>query len=49
MILAIFNPNYDQKKLEDSSTLIGIVTTPIFVKKGIVKARKHGKEKIDSN
>ena len=48
-IVAIINPNYDQKKLENSSTLIGLVTTPILAKKGIEKARKYGKEKIDSN
>ena len=48
-IVAIINPNYDEKKLESSATLIGFVTGPIFAKKGIEKARKYGKEKIDSN
>ena len=48
-IVAIINPNYDQKKLENSATLIGLVTKPILAKKGIEKARKYGKEKIDSN
>ena len=46
---AIINPNYDEKELENSATLIGLVTTPILTKKGIEKARKYGKEKIDSN
>ena len=49
VIFAIINPNYDEKKLESSGTLIGLVTTPILTKKGIEKARKYGKEKIDSN
>ena len=49
VIFAIINPNYDEKKLENSATLIGLVTTPILTKKGIEKARKYGKEKIDSN
>ena len=48
-IFAIINPNYDEKELENSGTLIGLVTTPILAKKGIEKARKYGKEKIDSN
>ena len=48
-IIAIINPTYDQKKLENSATLIGLVTAPILAKKGIEKARKYGKEKIDSN
>ena len=48
-IFAIINPNYDEKKLENSATLIGLVTTPILAKKGIEKARNYGKEKIDSN
>ena len=48
-IFGIINPNYDEKKLENSATLIGLVTTPILAKKGIEKARKYGKEKIDSN
>ena len=48
-IFAIINPNYDEKELENSATLIGLVTTPILTKKGIDKARKYGKEKIDSN
>ena len=48
-IVAIINPNYDEKKLEDSATLIWLVAAPIFAKKGIEKARKYGKEKIDSN
>ena len=49
LIVAIINPNYDEKKLENSASLIGLVTTPILAKKGIEKARKYGKEKIDSN
>ena len=49
VIVAIINPNYDEKKLENSGKLIGLVTTPILAKKGIEKARKFGKEKIDSN
>ena len=49
IIVVIINPNYDEKKLENSATLIGLVTTPILTKKGIEKARKYGKEKIDSN
>ena len=48
-IVAILNPNYDEKNLENSAILIGFVTTPILAKKGIEKARKYGKEKIDSN
>ena len=48
-IVAIINPNYDEKKLENSATLIGLVTSPILAKKGIDKAREYGKEKIDSN
>ena len=48
-LVAITNPNYDEKELENSATLIGLVTTPILAKKGIEKARKYGKEKIDSN
>ena len=48
VIFAIINPNYDEKKLENSATLIGLVATPILTKKGIEKARKYGKEKIDS-
>ena len=48
-IVAIINPDYDENKLENSSTLIGLVTAPILAKKGIEKARKYGKEKIDSN
>ena len=49
IIVAIIIPNYDEKKLENSATLIGLVTTPILAKKGIEKARNYGKEKIDSN
>ena len=49
VIVAIINPNYDEKKLENSGALIGLVTTPLLAKKGIEKARKYGKEKIDSN
>ena len=49
LIVAIINPNYDEEKLENSATLIGLVTAPILAKKGIEKARKYGKEKIDSN
>ena len=49
IIVAIINPNYDEKKLENSATLIGLFTAPILAKKGIEKARKYGKEKIDSN
>ena len=48
-IFATINSNYDENKLENSATLIGFVTTPILVKKGIEKARKYGQEKIDSN
>ena len=48
-IVAIINPNYDENKLENSSSLIGLLTAPILAKKGIEKARKYGKEKIDSN
>ena len=48
-IVAIINPNYDENKLENSATLIGLVTAPLLAKKGIEKARKYGKEKIDSN
>ncbi len=48
-IVAIINPNFDEEKLENSATLIGLVTAPILAKKGIEKARKYGKEKIDSN
>ena len=47
--VSIINPNYDQKELENSAKLIGYVITPILAKKGIEKARKYGKEKIDSN
>ena len=42
-IVAIINPNYDEEKLENSATLIGLVTAPILAKKGIEKARKYGK------
>ena len=49
MIIAILNPNYDEKKLENSATLIGLVTAPIFAKKGIEKARKYGSKNIDLN
>ena len=49
LIVAIINPNYDEKKLENFATLIGLATGPILAKKGIEKARKYGKEKIDSN
>ena len=49
LIVAIIIPNYDEEKLENSATLIGLVTVPILAKKGIEKARKYGKEKIDSN
>ena len=49
LIVATINPNYDEEKLENSATLIGLVTGPILAKKGIEKARKYGKEKIDSN
>ena len=49
VIVAIINPNYDEKKLENFATLIGLATGPILAKKGIEKARKYGKEKIDSN
>ena len=49
LIVAIIFPNYDEEKLENSATLIGLVTAPILTKKGIEKARKYGKEKIDSN
>mgnify|MGYP001316849919 CR=1 FL=1 len=48
MIIGIFNPNYDENKLENSSTLIGLITTPILAKKGIAKARKYSKEKNSS-
>ena len=48
-IVAIINPNYDEEKLENSATLIGLVTVPILAKKGIEKAKKFGKEKIDSH
>ena len=48
-IVGIINPYYSEKELENSSILIGLVTTPILTKKGIEKARKYGKEKIDSN
>ena len=48
VVVAIITPNYDEKKLENSGTLIGLVTSPILAKKGIEKARKYGKEKIDS-
>ncbi len=48
-IVAIINPDYDENKLENYSTLIWLVTAPILAKKGIEKARKYGKEKIDSN
>ena len=44
VIIAIINPNYDEKKLENSATLIGLVATPILAKKGIEKARKEGKK-----
>ena len=49
VIVAIINPNYDEKNVENTATLMGLVTTPILAKKGIEKARKYGKEKIDSN
>ena len=49
LIVAIINPNYDEKKLENSATLIGLITGPILAKKGIDNARKYGKEKIESN
>lgn len=49
MIIGIFNPVYDENKLENSATLIGLVTTPILAKKGIDKARNYVKEKINSN
>ena len=48
-ITAIINPNYNAKQLENSATLIGLVTAPLLAKKGIDKARQYGKEKIDSN
>ncbi len=48
-IFAIINPNYNEKELENSATLIGLVTAPLLAKQGIEKARKYGKEKIDSN
>ena len=49
MIIAILNPNYNETELENSATVIGLVTAPIFAKKGIDKARKYGEEKIDLN
>ena len=49
MVFAIVNPDYDEKELENSATLIGLVTAPILTKKGIDKARYYGKYKLDSN
>ncbi len=48
MVIGVLDPNYNEKKLENSATLIGLISTPILVKKGIEKARKYGKNKIDS-
>ena len=48
VIVAIINPNYDEKKLENSGTLIGLVTTPILAKKGIEKARKEGQKRLEN-
>ena len=47
MVIGVLDPNYNEKKLENSATLIGLISTPILVKKGIEKARKYGKNKID--
>ena len=46
MIAAVLNPNIDLDKLENRALLVGFVTTPILTKKGIEKARRHGKEKL---
>ena len=48
LIVAIINPNYDEKKLENSATLIGLVTAPILAKKGIEKARKEGQKRLEN-
>ena len=48
IIVAIIIPNYDEKKLENSATLIGCVTAPILAKKGIEKARKEGQKRIEN-
>jgi len=47
VIVAIINPNYDEKKLENSGTLIGLVTAPILAKKGIEKARKEDQKRLE--
>ncbi|KGG03026.1 hypothetical protein EU99_1988 [Prochlorococcus marinus str. MIT 9321] len=47
VIVAIVNPNYDEKKLEKSGTLIGLVATPILAKKGIENARKEGQKRLE--
>ena len=46
-IIGLIYPNYDEKKLENSATLIGLVTTPILAKKGIDKARNYVKNQLN--
>ena len=47
MIIGIIYPNYDEKQLENSATLIGIFTAPILAKKGINKSRNYAKSKLN--
>ena len=46
VILTLLIPNITNKELEESGLFIGVVTTPIFAKKGIEKARRYGKDKL---
>ena len=46
-IYAFVNPNYEEKNLEDSATLLGLVMSPILTKKGIDQARMYGKYELD--
>ena len=49
VIVALLNPNFSSKEVEESGFIIGLVTTPIFTKKGIEKARRYGKDKLRSD
>ena len=46
---ALINPNFNEKNLENSATLLSLVTTPVLTKKGIEKARIFGRNKLTNN
>tara|TARA_B100000700_G_scaffold328847_1_gene448114 strand:+ start:10262 stop:10591 length:330 start_codon:yes stop_codon:yes gene_type:complete len=48
-VYAAIDPAVEDKELENGGRLIGLVSTPFLVKQGIDKARKFGKDKLDSN